>query len=320
MSPEKFDFSPRTMPKEEFLAQAEPLTEEELRQLGIGKQEKKPSIEKVEPLLTTSFHNPETNQDQKIEIDLEYSLSEQIDFYQNQLNLSIDQVLVREIWQENYQEIKSEIEKYGYDQILIIPENLPDAGALNTKLIETMEETVGNKKQKVTATYRSENFKNGGNFTGMKNPSAPEYRIVLTHSDQNIYDNEDANPFLKATLNKNIMALTDLNPTEVAERITNNQAMPTNFKTEINGQIIEVKSDSLSLAEYEILQRMYFESTGNHLDKKGWTWLLDSRSGARVVSASWYPGVRQLIVHADDPADAVGYLGLRLSRSFKKLA
>ncbi|MEI8104127.1 MAG: AAA family ATPase, partial [Candidatus Moraniibacteriota bacterium] len=65
--------------------------------------------------IETIWNNLETNQDQKIEINLEQSLSEQIDFYKNQLNLSIDQVLVREIWQENYQEIKSEIEKYGYD-------------------------------------------------------------------------------------------------------------------------------------------------------------------------------------------------------------
>jgi hypothetical protein len=123
-------------------------------------------------------------------------------------------------------------------------------------------------------------------------------------------------PLLKATQGKNIMALTGLDKPEVEKMIANSQDLPVNFETEINGQKRQIKGGGLSLEEYEIFQRMYFEKTGKHLDENGWTWLTKSRSGSRVVFSDWYPGGRRLIVYAVDPDYSFGNLGLRLSRSF----
>ena len=99
------------------------------------------------------------------------------------------------------------------------------------------------------------------------------------------------------------------------------QELPVNCKIEINGQEIEIKAEGESLEEYLLQQAMYFEKTGDHLDKKSSSYarLLKSFSGSRVVSSCWGPDARQLDVVAYDPSFAHAYLGLRLSRSFKKL-
>jgi len=300
---EKPEFQPRTIPKDEFFAKAEALTEEELMQLGLGKKEKK-SSQGVGPLLEASFRNPESGQEQAIEINLEEKIVEFRKFYKDKFNLEINEAEIRNIWVNNHAEIKSEIEKYGYDSILIVPENLPGEAEVNRKAIETIDEGAG--KGKVAATkYWAEQ-------QSIVSVKENKYKIILTHSAQNLADQ----PLLKVTKGKNIMTLTGLNPDEVATRITGNQELSVNLEVDVNGQKIEIKAEGLSLEEYEIFQRTYFEKTGKHLDEIGWTWLLKSCSGSRVVLASWSPGVRQLNVSAYDPGNAAVDLGLRLSRSF----
>lgn len=267
-------------------------------------------------VMKASWQNPETGQEQVIEINLERILDEQKAFYRNRLNLEIDEREVKSIWNKNYTEIKNEIEKYGYDKITIVPDNLPEEEILNRDIIESMEETVGNSKKKVAATYQGDNFKNGGSFAGVINSEQPKYRIVLVYSKQNIYNNPAVNPYIKATLGKDIMQLTGLDLAEIEKRISGNQEMKVEFKAMINGQEVRIESDGESLEEYILQQAMYFEKTGQHLDEKGWTWLLKSFSGSRVVYARWYPDDRRLGVSALDPDDAADSLGLRLSRSF----
>jgi len=279
------------------------------RVLGIAEEESASSLSAV-------WKNPETGQEQAVEIDLEKELAEQGKFYKDKLNLDIDAAEIRNIWRKNYAEIKSEIEKYGYDSILVVPDDLPGEEILNQSLIETMEETVGGKKQKVAATYQSDNFKSGGSFGGTRNSYPAKYRIVLSHSAQNIYNNPAANPFLKATLGKNITQLSVIAPEKIDEMIKNNREIPIDFKADINGQEIQIQAEGESLEEYILQQAMYFAKTGKHLDENGWTWLTKSRSGSRVVSSSWYPDARQLFVRAFDPVNSAGALGLRLSRSF----
>ena len=312
------NFQPYTLSPEDAKAMR-PLTEEERKELGVGEKiEKKSRPEMSVSRLSTVFQNPENLQEQTIEINLEEILKEQGQFYKNNLNLDINEInesAVREIWNRNYAEIQKEIETYGYDSILIIPNDLPEEEILNRDLVETMDEGAG--KGKVAATYQGDNFKNDGkSFAGVKNTYSPKYRLVLTHSDQNIYKNTAANPFLKATLGKNIMGLTGLAPKEVQKRIDNGQELPVNFETEFKGQKIQIQAEGLSLEEYQVLQRMYFEKNKKHLDESGWSWLSKSFSGSRVVLSSWLPGVRRLVVDADDPGDADDNLGLRLSRSF----
>ena len=269
--------------------------------------------------IKTKWQNPENQHEQAIEIDLEKILDEQKAFYKDKLGLEINDSEIRTIWKENYAEIKSEIEKYGYDSILVVPDDLPGEEILNRSIIETMKEKVGGKMKKVVATWQSDNFKNEGSFAGVKNPEKAECRIVLMHADQNIYNNPAANPYLKATLGKNVMQLSGLDQPEIENRISNSQEIKVDFKAMINGQEVRIQSEGNSLAEYLLQQAIYFEKTDKHLDEKGWTWLTKSCSGSRVVSAYWGPDGRQLDVYAYDPDTAIDTLGLRLSRSFKKL-
>ena len=304
MSFEKLQFQPRTMPKEEFFAKASALTEEELRKLDFGKKEKKSLPENVDPVLRTTFRNPETKAEQVIEINLEEKISESKIFYKDNFNLDINESEIRSVWNKHYAEIKNEAEKYGYDSVIIVPENLPSEADVNKKAVETMDEGAG--KGKVAATkYWVEQ-------QSISSIKENKYKIILVHSAQNLADH----PMLKATKGKNIIDLAGIDKTEVERSIASGQELTADFKAQIGGQEIEIKADSLSLEEYEIFQRMYFEKNGKHLDESGWTWLLKSRSGSRVVISSWYPDDRQLAVHAYDPVFSHAYLGLRLSRSF----
>ncbi|HUD08873.1 MAG TPA: hypothetical protein VMQ48_02150, partial [Candidatus Saccharimonadales bacterium] len=145
------------------------------------------------------------------------------------------------------------------------------------------------------------------------------------------YENTNANPYLKATLGKNIpMLILNISPKEWTGMKNEDkekkqqeafqkleQGADVDFEAEIDGKKIKIQAEGLSLEEYEIFQRIYFEKNpGKHLDEKGWTWLPKSRSGSRVVRSSWSPDDRRLDVDADDPGSALDALGLRLSRSF----
>ena len=284
---------------------------EEIEKLLEIAQEKRSQIESqmVPKEIKANFQNPETQENKEISINFEQELKFFTDFYQKHLNLQINQAEIKEIWRKNQKEIKAEMEKYGYDSILNIPENIPNEEILNQKIIETMTNT--------TATYQSNNFKEGGSFSGVKNLNNSKARILLTHSDQNIYQNSKANPFLKSTLNKSIIDLSGLSEQEIQERIENQREIPINFEANLNNQKIQIQSEWLSLSEYQILQRTYFEKTKNHLDENGWTWLAKSASVSRLVDARWSSGGRQFFVDAADSSSSSGILCSRLSRSFK---
>jgi len=295
-----------------------PLSARDLEKLGLTKKEKG-SSEKVADVLKVKWKNPEDGQEQKIEIDLEKNLHEQKKFYKEKLNLNLDESKVREIWSRNFAEIKAEIERYGYDSILIIPDNLPEEENLNRDLIESMEEDVVENgqttKKKVASTWQGSNFKSGGSFAGVRNSYPPGYRIVLKHSVQNIEDH----PILKRTRSKNVIDVTGLNKTEVERRITHGEKLPVDCEIEINGQPFKIKDqESQSLEEYIVQQAMHFEKTGQHLDSKSssYAWLLKSFSGSSVAVSDWDPDDRRLSVAAYDPSNSDGRLGLRLSRSF----
>jgi hypothetical protein len=124
-----------------------------------------------------------------------------------------------------------------------------------------------------------ESFKNGGSFAQATSQNAARPRIVLVHSAQNLKDREE----LKKTLN-------------------------------IPGS--DVKMDqALSLEDYLVFQRKYFEKTGKHLDENGWTWLA-TKSGVRLVNSSWDFGLRELRVDANGLWYKHCVLGIRPSRCF----
>ncbi|MDO9231315.1 MAG: hypothetical protein Q7U36_02395 [bacterium] len=265
--------------------------------------------EKITPKkITAKFINPETtnetNKDKDIEIDLEKEIQWQKKFYKEHKIPEFNEQEVKQILRLHKLEIQKEMALYGYDQILIIPKKLPTSEELNEKMTDG---------DGYVTTWQSNNFKNGGGFTGAKTSESKKTKIILTHSDQNILKDENTNPYLKQTLGKNIMQLSGLSEEQIQERVENNQPIPINF--ELSGN--QIKTEGLSLNEYLILQRQYFQKTNNHLDEKSWTWLPKSCSASRVVDADWDPVARQLCVDAHALGLSDVFLGCRLSRSFE---
>ena len=266
--------------------------------------------------ITASWTNPETGETKEITLNLKEYLATHQALYRKHLNLEITpdhERAFRQIWRQNRAEIQREIELYGYDTLLLIPENLPDLATLNTQLIETMPDAK-TRTGKVNPTWQSDNFKNGGGFDGVANTGHPKTRIILTKNVQNTFQSGD--PLIEATLNKDIAQLTGLDQAEAQRRIKEGEPLPINLEADINGRKVKIEAEGLSLEEYLVFQRWYFEKTGQHLDEKGWTWLLKSLSGSRVVDVLWSPGDRRLHVSAGGPDDVFGSLGGRFSRSF----
>ena len=128
-------------------------------------------------------------------------------------------------------------------------------------------------------TLQGDNFKEGGSFASAKSQNVDKSRIVLVNKTQNLKDS----PELAKTLN-------------------------------IKGQDA-IKKEILILEDYLIFQRKYFEETEKHLDENGRTWL-DTKSGARLVNASWNPGGGRVGVFIDGLDAQSDLLGARPSRSF----
>lgn len=233
------------------------------------------------PIISAIYtHADETGKEIKetINLDFEAKLAYSLDFYKkHSLPIPDDfSDLMRDIWLRNTEAMEKSISEKGFDNILLIPPDL-SLPDLHQRMSKDYNET-----------WQSDNFKSGGSFAGVKEKTK-EPRLVLIHQKnaQHIKDH----PELKSTLNQTAESL-----------IT--------------------QGESLTLTDYLILQRQFFETTGEHLDTKApdglyyWTWLPGSKSGSRVVSASWVPGVGQLFVYANDPGDSRPLLGCRLSRSF----
>lgn len=257
--------------------------------------------------LAAGWPDPETGEIREITLRFEEETERFEEFYRRHFNIALDKAEIQGIIRENLEEMKEEIEKHGYDQILILPENLPENEELNQKLIEAMEEPG---KGKVEKTHQWNSFKDNGSWAGAKSAEKPKTRIILTHSAQSLADH----PILKATRNKNIMELTGLSQEEIQKRIQNKEPLPVNFGG--------VRAEGLSMEEYLVFQRIYFEKNQEHLDEEGWARLLKSRLKATPVSfvacASWSPGYRQLSAGAVGVDLRDDYLGCRLSRSFSK--
>lgn len=207
---------------------------------------------------------------ESIELDIDKKIQEFKTFYQKTgIDLPPDfEETIRDIWARNYDEIEKEAKIKGFNEILLIPANIP-----LPELADKMKMEDG--------YYFGDNFKNAGGFATATSPNSDKPRIILVHNTQNII--EDTKYGGKATAN-----------------ITNTDAQ---------------KHNPLSLQEYIIFQRNYFDKTGNHLDANGATWT-SSSSGARLVYSDWYPGVRELDVGANDPGYRDSIIGVRPARCF----
>ena len=151
-------------------------TKDEIAFLGDVREEK-PLLKFIE-----TKYNEET-----ITLNLEQKLQEFTNFYKTH---KIDtppnfEDTIRKIWQNNSKEIKKAIQEQGFNDILLIPGNLP-LPALHTEMTE-----------RYNTTLEGEHFKSGGSFAGATSQGVDKPRIVLVHNAKNLEDH----PELKKTLN-----------------------------------------------------------------------------------------------------------------------
>lgn len=136
-------------------------------------------------------------------------------------------------------------------------------------------------KMKETTYYENNNFKNSGSFEQAKSKNVDKPRLILVHKVQNLAEH----PELAKTLN-------------------------------ILGSNVPLDK-TLTLEDYLIFSKKYFEETGKHLDEGGWTWLA-TKSGSRLVSSDWRPVDDLRNVSAHDLTYQASSLGFRPSCSYYK--
>jgi len=232
-----------------------------------AKLDSREPLSQTTPEISTEYTHPDGKKE-TITQDFEAKLQDFLSFYQK-TNLDVPpdfEDTAREIWDKNQTEIEQAIEQNGFDDILIIPGNIP------------LEE-IRNKMRMGSGYYESSNFKEGGDFAGAVSQNVDKPRILLIHKTKELIDR----PELASTLN-------------------------------IKGQDVKM-AEALTLQDYLVFQRKYFEETGKHLDETKYTWLA-TKSGARLVSSYWDPDDGELIVAASDPGSHIDSLGLRPARCF----
>ncbi|HOY56478.1 MAG TPA: hypothetical protein PLH37_03635 [bacterium] len=153
----------------------------------------KKRLDSLEPLpqITPDISVRYTHPDKSVEIiklDFEAKLQEYLDFYQlTKIDLPPDFAdTVRDIWERNQTDIEQAIEENGFDDLLIIPGNIP-LTELKDKMKMTMED----------AYLESDNFKAGGSFASAVSQNVDKSRLILIHKTQNLRDR----PELQQTLN-----------------------------------------------------------------------------------------------------------------------
>lgn len=127
--------------------------------------------------------------------------------------------------------------------------------------------------------YAFQRFDDGGGFAGAVSQNADKFRLILVHKTQNLNDRVE----FRETLY-------------------------------IKGKHVKL-DQTLTLEDYLIFQRKYFEETGKHLDEDCYTWLA-TKSGARLVNSRWDPDFHELLIDADDLNFQSTHIYIRPSRCF----
>ncbi|MEI8123850.1 MAG: AAA family ATPase [bacterium] len=146
----------------------------------FGKEKKNQNSE-----ISASYEHP-GGKKETITLDIEAKLQDFLSFYKKtNIDLPADfEDTIRDLWEKNQDEIGKAIEQNGFDELLILPGNIP-LTELKDKM--TMEK----------GYYEGSNFTEGGSFAGAVSQNADKPRLVLVHKTQNLKDR----PELKKTLN-----------------------------------------------------------------------------------------------------------------------
>jgi hypothetical protein len=195
------------------------------------------NIKTIEELLSTKIISAISPEGKEIKFELKEQLKYWGNFYKDE---KVDWITLPEnikITEEQRKEIERLISEFGFDKMIIIPENLAATG-VNYKKLHTLMSKDYNE------TRQSDNFKADGSFAGLKNKSN-KLRIILTRDIKELDDDE----LFKQTLDKK---MDELDAT--------------------NGILTKNKLKGLDVATYLIYQKEYFKRTGKHLDVNSSTW------------------------------------------------
>jgi hypothetical protein len=224
------------------------------------------------------------NKTETINLSLENSLAQAITLYQKTgIELPPDfQEQMETIWENNYDAIVEAVEKYGFNEILLAPENIPLPELSEKMKIENgycdWIDSSGNTVESLPATT-------------IISQRVDKPRIILYH--------KATLPELEA---RGIPTHLEITAGEAEKLYKQN---PDNYLGTLEDAII--------------LERKHFEETGEHLSdytKGKGQWLSGTKSGSRFVYATWGPSDGELYVNANDPGNSRSDLGCRPSRYF----
>ena len=260
-----------------------------------GKSQPESNMENTESTISAS--SPEG---QEITFNLAERLAHWKDFYQQE---GVDWITMPDeitVTPEQKQEMERLIRDFGFNWLLIIPENLVGTPEIETapdgtKTLKTPASHYVELHQQMSQGYQdtwtSDNYQNDGGFGGSQDQTT-KLRIILTKEVQNLEDD----PLFKQTLN---LSLDDLEKSDSPLK-----------KNNLIG---------FSESAYLIAQRDYNKRINKHLDEKGWTWLPESSrplSGRRPYG-SWFPADGQLHFSSLTSGYHLGFRGCRPAGSFE---
>jgi hypothetical protein len=243
----------------------------------------------MESLLPISAFSPEG-------VEIKIRLAEQLKYWSNFYeNNGVDWVSLPEtidVSKEQKKEMQRLITEFGFNEILIIPENLAANGDDYEKLLALMTKGY-DEKIPHNQTLRFEDFKWGDDFYGLKNKSN-KLRIILTKKIKNIADDK---LFLE-TEGKSIVDL-----------------------KRQGGVLTKNKLKGFDLGSYLVFQFKYFQETGKHLDGGSWIWLTEQSnfsSSGYMPTVNWNRAHECLVLSSRQPDTADKLLsGCRLAGIFE---
>ena len=216
-----------------------------------------------------------------IEIDFEFKLQDFISFYKKtKLDLPPNfEADIREIWYNNLTEIEQSIKENGFNDMLIIPGNIP-----LTDLAEKMNMQNG---------YSLDEY-----LSKIVSQKVDKPRIILFHNFNHLYSLIDITK--KTGLNVHL----DITGAKAKKLYKNN---PENYLSTIEDAII------MERKYFEETGGHFSRDRNNSAN-----WLPGSTVGARLVNSYWRSDFNQFRVLVDDLTVHYNYLGVRPVRYFYK--
>lgn len=217
----------------------------------------------------------------------------------------------REIWAKNFKAIEKEMATYGYDSVLIIPDDLPSLEELHEKMAAAFTTTAFSKEFSVSEPF--------GKVKDL-NISSNRFRIILLHGTQKIKNN----PLLAQTKDKTPAELTGLQTHQIEEAIAKRGKLKiqlplkgVRFGRSKDAANSDLSADVMTLAEYLIFQRLFMEERGVFLGSDGvGTWTLGTALNNRLTNIGYSVVGGFIDISSQFPNEQGHNVGCRICKSF----